>query len=77
MQTDGATDKINSMGAQAPKEGRQTMKNLGSYPVFIGGYKHNRVVKQDDNGKYWCKWYGEMIEVVRGMGGYFHSLERY
>ena len=26
MRTDGATNKINSMGAQAPKEGRQTMK---------------------------------------------------
>lgn len=53
------------------------MKNLGVYPVFIGGYKVNRAVKMDDDGKYYCQWYGNLIEIIRGMSGYFKSKDRY
>lgn len=54
------------------------MKNLGSYPVYLIGSR--RTVKRvvlDNNGKYFIKWYGQLIEVVRGFSGYFRSVEEY
>lgn len=54
------------------------MKNIGSYPVYLTG--SNKTVKRvvlKDNDKYFIKWYGQLIEVVRGFSGYFRSLEAY
>ena len=54
------------------------MTNMGIYPIFFKG--SNRTYKRvvyEDCGRYFCRWYGEKIEVVRGMSGYFQTVECY
>ena len=54
------------------------MAKLGVYPIYFIGSRItvNRVVFTD-NQKFFVRWYGNLIEVERGMGGYFQTVETY
>lgn len=47
------------------------MKNLGQYKIWLTGSEKfvQRSVYEKD-GKHYIKWYGQMIEVVRGTYDY-------
>lgn len=55
------------------------MQNRGSYPVWLTGSHKTvwRVVYREQDGTEFIKWYGQMIEVVRGFSGYYQTAEQY
>lgn len=61
------------------------MKNLGMKRIYFTGSQkvHDRVVKKnEDNGTYWARWYGQDIQV-RQIDGYdrvvsgWRTVEKY
>lgn len=55
------------------------MKSHGRYSIYLtGSHKHiERTVYEDENGKCYIKWYGDMIEVYRGQSGAYVTVEKY
>ena len=55
------------------------MKSHGRYRVYLrGSRKHiERTIYEDENGKCFVKWYGNLIEVKRGNGGTYGTVEMY
>lgn len=53
------------------------MKNLGQYSVYLTGSRKTikRCIYEQD-GRTYIKWYGQIIEVVRGLYEY-HTVEKY
>lgn len=53
------------------------MKNIGTYKVYLTGSKKTikRAIYEQD-GKTFCKWYGQMIEVLKGTNDYY-TVEQY
>ena len=54
------------------------MAKMGVYSVYFIGSRItvNRVIFTD-NQKFYVRWYGNLIEVKRGTGGYFQTVETY
>ena len=52
--------------------------NMGSYPIWFWGSRKTlpRVVKRIGS-KYYVTWYGNQIEVERGINGHFRSVDSY
>lgn len=53
-------------------------EKLGSYPVYFTGSResHSRIVFRK-NGKCYVRWYGNFIEVIRGAGSEYKTVENY
>ena len=54
------------------------MIGIGQYFVYLTG-SHKKIVRaiyKDENGRLFCKWHGNMIEVARGTNDYY-TIERY
>ena len=49
------------------------MISHGRYAIFLTGSKRNveRSVYEDEQKRYWIKWYGKYIEIKRGISGYY------
>lgn len=54
------------------------MKNHGKYSIYLTGSKKRieRTVYEDEYGKCYVKWYGNMIEVKRSGFGY-STVDKY
>ncbi len=54
------------------------MKSHGKNRVYLTGSQKSveRTIYEDDNGRYYVKWYGNMIEVRRSGYGYA-TVEKY
>lgn len=63
---------------QTPRRKETTMKNIGRYEIYLTGSRKWiwRSVLQDE-GRLFVKWYGQMIEVVRGTANYYKTVEKY
>ena len=55
------------------------MISHGKYAVFLTGSKRNvaRNVYEDDQKRFWIKWYGKHIEVKRSDFGNYWTVEPY
>lgn len=54
------------------------MKNIGKYEIYLTGSRKwtTRSVLQDGD-KFFVKWYGAIVEVVRGTANYYKTVEKY
>ena len=55
------------------------MKSCGRYSIYLTGSQSytQRVVYEAENGKFYIKWYGNVIEVYRGVCGGYATVEKY
>lgn len=55
------------------------MTSHGRYAIFLTGSKRNveRSVYEDEQKRFWIKWYGKYIEVKRSDFGNYWTVEPY